>query len=190
MAEIEISASQVGAALRSTDARIRKGVMNGLRVAAQRGRTVLVSRSPVDMGQFKGAWKVEKTLEGADVVNDAPHAGIIERGARPHAVSDVGVLAIEDWVRRHFHEQTRSVARQRKNYGSRAKYGKKSTRTTAALEQQYVHELAMKIVWKLRTKGQEPKWVVRDALPALSSWLDEEIKRALHLVSAGKGGDL
>lgn len=186
MADIEVTPGRLGAALRSLEARLRQGVNDGLRLAAARGRTHLVRRTPVDTGQVKNAWKVTGGLGAWEVENDAPHAGIVERGARPHTVSQEGIAAIEQWVLRHFKAGIRSVARQRKKYGARATYGPKSKRRVRSLEQQYAHEIAVKIANKIRREGQKPTFFVRDSLPALREYVGAEVKRMLRRV-AGSG---
>lgn len=79
-----------------------RGVKRALRRAADRGVDVLRSATPVDQGEMIRAWRVIPRADGSLLIkNDAPHAGIIERGARPHPVSEEGRLAIRDWAERH-----------------------------------------------------------------------------------------
>lgn len=72
---------------------LRLAVLRG----QERGVTLLKRKSPVDQGQYKNAWTA---VEGKQVLNMAPHAGIIERGAKPHKVSAEGREALAAWVRR------------------------------------------------------------------------------------------
>lgn len=66
------------------------------REAAAASRTLLSRRTPVDTGQLKSSWHVTKD----GVRNDAPHAGIIEKGARPHKVSYAGIQSLTEWAER------------------------------------------------------------------------------------------
>jgi hypothetical protein len=49
---------------------------------------------------MKNAWRVVQVDDGAHLLNDAPYAGIIEKGARPHTVSAEGRANIQRWVKR------------------------------------------------------------------------------------------
>jgi hypothetical protein len=55
---------------------------------------------PVDQGAYRAGWHAEQTPRGADVFNDAPHAPIIEFGARPENIK-IGrkmIEALAEWV--------------------------------------------------------------------------------------------
>lgn len=77
-------------------AEVRKGLLR----AAHRARAVMVDKTPVDTGAMKNAWRVVTVNDGAELINDAPYAGIIEKGARPHTVSQEGIDSIARWVKR------------------------------------------------------------------------------------------
>lgn len=127
-------------------------------LAAQRGRTLLVGKSPVDRGQFKNAWTVRRTKTGVDVINDAPYAGIIELGARPHPVSQEGIEALVGWVWRH-----------------RASFGLGGGKDAQA----EVRRIAHAIAWKIRKYPTKPHYVVRSSMDDLRRFLAEEIERAM-----------
>lgn len=57
----------------------------------------LVERSPVDTGLYAQSWALTVTEKSALIGNTAPHAGIIEFGARPF-VPPIGPLL--EWARR------------------------------------------------------------------------------------------
>lgn len=78
-----------------------KALRVGMRRGADRGVAHLVrqSRAVVYMGQFMNSWRREDyTADKITIRNDAPHAGVIERGARPHGVSVEGQEALLRWV--------------------------------------------------------------------------------------------
>lgn len=127
-------------------------------VTAQRQRTDLVKRSPVDTGIFKNAWQVREERTGAACRNSAPYAGIIERGARPHEVSPEGIQAIEAWAMRHGHDEASAK------------------------------RIARAVAQKLRTEGQRGLFLVRDALPQVRRWLAEETRAALRQVAENPRG--
>ena len=166
-----IKPSQLGATLRADDKKRRRAVHVGLRRAAMRGKTHLVAETKrqgkVHTGHFKAAWRVvrvdgqhavdKRQGAGYAILNDAPHAGIIELGARPHPVSREGYEAIRRWV-------------SRKLLGISAQM---------ADENEEVDAITRAIVRKLELHGQEPTYLVRESLPELRKMAGEEIERAI-----------
>lgn len=75
---------------------LRKGLVR----AARRGQPHLVGKTPTDMGQARNSWRVLEGADGIRLENSAPHAGIIEMGARPHKVNAEGKRAIAEWAMR------------------------------------------------------------------------------------------
>jgi len=102
MAEIQMTEGQLGARLRSDANGLPGVVLRATISAAQRGKALLVKQSPVDRGILRNAWKVIKLSgdRGAELVNDQPYAGIMERGARPFKMSVEGVFYLKAWVMR------------------------------------------------------------------------------------------
>lgn len=137
-----------------------RAVRDGLLVAAELAVGHLISQTPVDNGQLKDAWSVVKKghtdLGGLQIVNDAPYAGVIEGGARPHPVSDEGWEAIKRWVLSHFPGMTDEEAGQ----------------------------FAQAITNKIAVHGQEPTHFVLDSLPELSRLAAKSIERALNRAKA------
>jgi hypothetical protein len=127
---------------------------NAIRVAAERTRTLLARRTPVDQGQMKNAWRVSGTAENTTVVNDAPHAGIVEAGARPHNVNAAGVEAIRSWVGRHF----------------------------AGMSDKEQDGITWAIINKIKKYGQKPTWLVRNAMPDIEKFLKAEMEYQLARV--------
>jgi len=143
------------------------GARIGINRAAARGRTILVRKTPVDQGQLKASWKLKlhKPSGGARVgtgmvaenINDAPHAGIVEGGARPHRVNQEGWMAIYEWVRRHFGFTTSPGGRMQRA----------PSRNEAGDLDPVYSEITWGIVHKLRREGQTATWFVRDAIPEI-----------------------
>lgn len=155
MAEIRISARQLPAALRREAKRMPDAVRRGMVRAANRGVMHLVAQTDEKgltyQGQYKAGFHAERTADGARIYNDAPHAGIIELGARPHPVSEEGIAHIAEWAR--------------------IKLG---------MQEEEAMALARGLAWKLRAKGQEGKFVFRDAQDKLVEILREEVERILR----------
>lgn len=169
-----VSASVVGAAIRARGAFAREAIVRSMVRAAHRGRAIIIDRhnkaNKVDQGLHKNSWKVKETARGADITNDAPYAGIIERGARPHAVSREGIEMIAAWVRRKLRSTTSKSGKKLKN-------GRKYNEDEAL-------SIAYAIAAKIRKQGQKGTFIVRDSIPALSKALAEEVDKALAKMAA------
>lgn len=167
MARIQIKVEDLPAALTKHRKSIEGAIKTGLATSAHKARSRLVMKTPVDTGRMKNAWKVRKRqgtkrFPNYEVTNDAPYAGIIEKGARPHGVSKEGQASIRLWVRRHF----------------------------PAADEKEVDGITMGIVMKLMKKGQKPTHFVKNQLKHIENDLYEEINRALASSRAVKGGGI
>jgi hypothetical protein len=139
---------------------VKRAIARGIRNGTRRGRAVLVMRTPKDTGLLKASWRDSTVGSGArgvvtEIFNTAPYAGIVEEGARPHAVSAEGRQAILEWARRHFPGKT----------------------------EQELEGITFAICRKLREHGQEPTYFIRNARPELARVMVEEIVRAVQKVA-------
>lgn len=174
MATFQITADKVSRELRRRARGAKREILRGIRSAAVRGRTEIVGRTneadKVYLGHFKNAWRILSLGgdKGWELVNDAPHAGIVERGARPHKVGMAAVEAIREWVRRK---------------GLRVSVGGGKPRALTASEaadDPVVNQMTWAIVQKIEREGQRPTFLVRDALPTLLRQLQEEVEDDLR----------
>jgi hypothetical protein len=168
MAVFRVSPDQLPAALARAARNAGDGVRRGLRVGLERNRAFLKGQGPVYEGHYRNAWQVQTSAAGGEVVNDAPHAGIIELGARPHPVSEEGVEAIREWVRRKVVVIATPKGRTRR-----------LSRAEAETDPE-VEEIVRRIVHKLRTVGQAGQFVVRDQLEELGRQVLTEIERGVQ----------
>lgn len=130
-------------------------------------------KTPVDRGELRAAWESRgfpptpdgATAETARLANAAPHAGIIEHGARPHPVSREGVESIRQWVWRN-----------------RAKFGLVTASGASGrgdrVERQ-VDAITWGIVRKLRRYGQKPTHFVSNEQGALTRLTKAEVEKQL-----------
>jgi hypothetical protein len=144
---IRIRPEELGPELRRRARNMPKVINKGLNKAAHRGRSMLVKKTPVDMGQMKNSWRVIKT----DIVNDAPHAGIIEEGARPHKVNAAGIASLTAWARRKL-----------------------------GVNEKEAKGIAFAIAKKLEKEGQKGHFIVRDSVDDLRRFAVNEVVREIN----------
>ena len=140
--------------------------------AAHKARTYLVRKSPVDTGEHKNAWQVKDTgaLKGVSVENNAPHAGIIEEGARPHQMSAEGIEALTRWVERKLLAKLRVSGPVQQGGRTRRQLN------AAAKKANPARSIAFAIANKLAKYGQKGHWTVRDGMPKFSTDFAREMK--------------
>lgn len=80
---------------------IPREVKRGVIAGAKEGRMVLKSENPKDTGKMREDWSVS-SKEGKRIrvklFNDTPYAGIVEVGARPHAMNAAGIESVKNWA--------------------------------------------------------------------------------------------
>jgi len=175
---ITVEAKDISTVLAKLEREMKLRLKNGIRRGAARGRGILVRRTPVDTGQAKAGWMEQQGFGDVlwKIVNDAPHIGIIENGARPHAVSDVGILAIEQWVSRH-----PDIVAQAQDSGARTNTSRPSARASRMLTvDQAIKAVTMGIVWKLRHEGQRPTYFIKNSMEDLREAMASEVSRELR----------
>lgn len=188
MPTISIKPGQLGATIRKGAVANQKAVQQGVAVAAQRTVAHLKRISPVYDGLFKNAWKVITSGRlGAFITNDAPYAGVIEAGARPHGVSAEGREAIREWVRKKVTLINVYKGPGKGKQGPVHKRTRSLTRNEADGEfAPWVDEITNAIIHKLATKGQKGLWLVRDNLPLFYRWVREAINEQLIKANTGR----
>lgn len=151
MTVIDIPSDQVPKIFDIAMDNVRKAAKKAARAAAYRMKAYLIKKVDdlkiTDRGIYKNSFRVV----GESVLNDAPHAPIIEDGARPHPVSEAGVQAIAAWARR--------------------KLGIKDEAQALGI--------ARAIAWKIRHHGQEAKNVMRNEIPMAIVFFGQEFQRIM-----------
>jgi hypothetical protein len=139
---------------------ISKAAKRGALSAATRGAAKLQKKVPRDTGDLARSFRVGHTSTGAQIRIDAPHAGIVERGARPHRVNAEGREALAGWV---------------------AGWVRRRLKITDEAE---INAVVAGICRKLEREGQKPTWFVRnyrtEAARVLREEVDAEIKNLLE----------
>lgn len=201
MATITVDAGKLGAVIKADCKRLPDVMRQALYAAAQRGRSHLVSVSPVDRGVLKNAWRIATIFGGFEVINDAPYAGVIERGARPHTISEEGMESLTAWVYRKILLGTTKKAKQAAVKRARAKLRRRESyskgfvgpkQSAAAVAQTDLMKEARRIAEAIRRKiekfGQEGQYQVRDSMPLLTKILGTMIAEKLTAYYAKGGG--
>jgi hypothetical protein len=177
---IPLTPEQVPGLLKRHAKEMPEAIARGAFRAANRARTRLVRVSPVDQGQYKNSWTIKEVKSFfrryVVVVNDAPHAGIIELGARPHKVNREGIEALKEWAKRHMLlGAQRAVRRVRKaNRASvQADVDAEATR------------VAFAIAKKIEKYGQRGRFVVERQMPHITRWLAQEMAKELDRTLRG-----
>lgn len=159
MSRTKIDIKDLGKVLKMELAKVKDVARKASHVAAEVGRNRLSQTAKVDMGQLKASLRVERYGSGelnAKIHADAPHAGIIERGARPHAVNAAGIASLTRWAMRKF-----------------------------GLPEDQAKGIAFAVATKLRREGQKPTWWFKKELPFTQHVLRAEVERMLATKPAG-----
>ena len=196
MSVIKLTPDQLAETLQHHQEQIPAAIQGGVLLAAHRGRALLVKRSPVDQGVYKNSWQVRSMgAIGALLFNDAPHAGIIEQGARPHAVSREGIEAIKAWAKRKLVLTGPAKAPRLKMFGLKIKRPRRSPGAGSAKSgkwalQDWADEEATRIAFaiaaKLKKEGQRGLFLVANAMPDIVEFLKQEIDRRVKATLEGK----
>jgi len=128
---------------------IRQGMING----AEEGARILKVRTPKMTGTTANQWEVKKGRgrRPVSIVNNAPHIGVLELGARPHPVSFEGRIAIARWARLKF-----------------------------GVSPGEAQGIAEAIAHKIAAHGQKPTYFVRDSLDDLSAAMGRGVQKAIY----------
>jgi hypothetical protein len=189
---------------------LARGAMGGARRFAALLADVYDNEGITYQGILKNSVKAVKRGNSAAVVVDAPHAGIIELGARPHPVSREGVEAIARWVTKKLQavagptkkvydhlagKYKISAPKDRRTYVKVAKAGpvreqfvgptKQGVKLTkpGSYNAGYTAEalaVAYAIAANIKKYGQKPRYVVRRHLQYASDFYAQEVERVLR----------
>ena len=170
---------QIGPELAARAKRTPGMLQKAMKRSAMKARTLLARRTPKDLGQAKAGWRVSQFVKGStggriDVYNDVPYVAILELGARPHAVSLEGRIAIFEWVIRHYGQ-----------FRARHESGRAKSRSSDQRERE-AQDITNAIVQKIRKKGQDPTYFVRSSIDELSKEFGKELEKQIVAFSKRK----
>jgi hypothetical protein len=125
----------------------RKAVVRGV----EKSIPELVRTSPVDTGQYASSWSFTSDEKSVILGNFAPHAPIIENGARPFKPPIGPLLA---WAKRVLGDSS-----QPPNYSN------------------HVWALAVYTQKKIEKEGMKPRAILEKAMPMILENIKEEFKK-------------
>lgn len=149
--EIKIAPDELASALRKEGMRIREAVIKAAKAAALRLKAYLVRQTDKLGITYQGVYKGGFRATDNSVVNTAPHAGLVELGARPHKVSKEGRESIKKWAM--------------------IKLG---------LSEAEAESASWGIAKTIEMVGQEGYYVMRDAVPMAVKFYKDELTRILQ----------
>lgn len=151
---IKLTPNELPREMKRRGKKMPKVIERGLRAGARRGAVILRKRTPVGATTaLRRGWQVRRSFdsgEPAGLANLAPHAGIVEKGARPHPVNREGIAAITHWAVRKLGLPRDEAAR-----------------------------VAHAVAHKIRREGQKPTYFVRDSLGDLRDAAKKEVGKAI-----------
>lgn len=168
------------ATLRREALMVRRGMEKAAMAAARRFRAHLADATDragiTDQGVLKNSWVAERIGNTVQVYSNAPHAGVIELGCRPHKVSRAGIEAIAGWVKRKAFAPKGPVLV--RVHGPTGRVERKMPRGRTPDDEAL--SIAYAIAHKIEREGQKPKYLVRNELPKASAFYREEMSRILR----------
>lgn len=200
MSVVTVTEAQLPTVLRWHAAGTARAIVRGVRKSMNKAKRHLVSVTPKDKGGARKGWKVKTTgtptevtnqLHGTigEIANDSPIIGILEMGARPHPVSLEGQEAIFQWVLRHMrlvgNTTTGFAAVHASELGKgthRKKFG------TVDGGERLARQITYLICRKIRTKGQAPRYFVRDSMDLIAIMCQMDVEAAIRDRMSRAGG--
>ena len=204
---VAIDVRKLPDALKRDEEAVRNAIARGVSNGLMRGRAIMVRETPVDQGQLRASWHVVRRVQGAtgvnrtgeatvaELSNDAPHAGLVELGSRPHGLSPAGWAALYDWVRRHpdlwagttINRRGELVAGPRKN-ARRARTKVHGVLGPYQGPDPVITMVTNAIAAKLRREGTKPTYFIRQNLHRVGDAVAQEIRREIDSLVEKAGG--
>jgi hypothetical protein len=196
MAAIELKPEQLGRALRGEAAKVAGALERGAMRAAHRGKARLIEatdeKGVTDMGQYKSSFKVAKGPgigqyghgATATLINEAPIAGIVELGARPHPVSEDGIIAIARWAERKLGVGAVHGPVHVRVHGPTGRVTTRKPRKSTEVSEAAM-AVAQAIAWKIRHHGQKGRYIFADEIGRLTRFYREEVEKMLRKPRGG-----
>lgn len=157
--------------------------------SARRTMRLVVQDSPVDQGEYKSAWEIRRTTGGhPHLANDAPYAGVIELGARPHwppfapiyewALRKAGDLALGGMFK---------IGSQAFRKDAEGFLNYRGQRSLDQDDRDEVYRFARAVQAKIAREGSPPRYIMRNRLDDAQRFLAEAVQTRLAAFAAKTG---
>lgn len=184
------SLQELGTLMRKHQEQRERRIKKATKKAVQRGAAYVRRHMPVAFGELRD--DIQAT--GTQVVSDAPHSEAVELGSRPHWVP---LEALIKWVKLRGAQGLFSDAQigyNARHQTTTAGHAKSVAQQLAALRRggfdasgpetafssvDAPTQVAKAIQIAIAKKGTKPHWFMRDAVPEIMSFLNEEMQLAL-----------
>lgn len=177
MPTIDVDPSRLAAVFGRKERARANAVRDSMLEAALLGAEIVAEAVPHDQGILRSSVHAIRTGTGAEVVADAPHAGVIEGGSRPHLPP---LQPLIDWVIRHANLFDLNRRRLRPlAMGPVRTARQQRTRDAAIAESAAAVGIAEAIQHKIALKGSEPTWFMKNSLPKMARALKAIVAEAL-----------
>lgn len=181
MATVNVDPKHFGAIFRERERARMERVAGCGYEAAVLGAEVVARAAPVDVGTLKSSIHAHQTgPRSAEIRADAPHAGIVEVGSRPHT-PPLGPLI--EWVKRHgasFGQKRRARISLRPARTAAAQRRRDAAIARNAAGDAELERIARSIQRKIARHGTRPRWFMRNQLPKLRKILAILIRRRIR----------
>lgn len=121
----EISEKDLARRFREIEMKRPEALVRGIISAGLLGAEVVAAAAPKDTGMTKKSTRFVTQSTGGYILTDAPHAGVVEMGSRPHTPP---LQPLIDWARRH--GATDDADAHRMAFGVQRKIAREGTRPT------------------------------------------------------------
>lgn len=184
------SLKELGQLMKKHQSQRERRIKKGVRKAAQRGAAYVRRNMPVAFGELRD----DISSNATQVVSDAPHSEAVELGSRPHWMplepliawvklrGAQGILSDKQLSYNARHQST--TADHAKRVASqlaelrRGGFGASGPETNFSSVDAPV-QVAKAIQLAIALKGTKPHWFMRDAVPEVMSFIDEELREAV-----------
>lgn len=173
-----VSPRDIARVLRNTDKVLRTSVKRAVIEAAAVGAEIVANDAPVDTGRLKQSVVMRRRGKSGhpEVIAQAPYAGVVEVGSRPHVPP---LLPLVAWVRRHAGDFGLSN-------GGRARDARGRFVTTGQAV-----AIARRIQRAIARRGTRPRYYMKNNLgrmeQVLKTLMRESKARALSQLSTPSG---
>jgi hypothetical protein len=184
MREFTITTAELPAAMQREIQRNKQASILAMIDTARQAERIVVNESPTDQGIFREAWRVVETLVGAELINDAPHAGIVEEGSRPHRPPS---QPIREWIIRNMARI--GIARQEAGLtaplttktGKPRAVRKDQTGNIIPEDEQVINQLTYLICSKIAREGTKPHFLLKNNQIVFLSLMEQNLVKRLSM---------